>query len=299
MHALLLRFTSCHGGTLPAALTRAGCCPGYRPPGCAAACHLIGSPAALLLPHPPLPPSPTKQTAVHRHTSLHFFSPFAKGSGKRPFTLLAPTDTAWNETFGGCLKACPRAAAVWHVCGARAMAAAGMADGRRPYILWSCLLLGSCVPTASVCKQCLHCLPAAPPALLPAACPSASPHPGTLAAWPEQRPLCSRHSTPCPCPPALLVPNIAGTASEDERGALRQGLAALLLYHQILTAGYSAQQLAERYDAPTALGPSIGKEMKVDVSGIDSFGCFTPWFALAFVRCLLWGCPFRRRRKWM
>ncbi len=226
---------------------------------------------------------------MHRDTSLHFFSPFAKGSGKRPFTLLAPTDTAWNETFGGCLKACPRAAAVWHVCGARAMAAAGMAGGRRPYILWSCLLLGSCVPTASLCKQCLHCPPAAPPALLPAACPSASPLPCTLAAWPEQRPLCSRHPTPCPCPPALRVPNIAGTASEDERGALRQGLAALLLYHQILTAGYSAQQLAERYDAPTALGPSIGKEMKVDVSGIDILGISLhglPWLLCAALPAL-------------
>lgn len=59
---------------------------------------------------------------------------------------------------------------------------------------------------------------------------------------------------------------LAATASGQEWDALRRSFAALLLYHQILTAGLSVQQFAARYDAPSALGPSIGKVMEIDVS---------------------------------
>lgn len=38
---------------------------------------------------------------VQQQTTLNFFQPFGKLSG-RDFTLLAPTDAAWRQLFGGC-----------------------------------------------------------------------------------------------------------------------------------------------------------------------------------------------------
>lgn len=72
-----------------------------------------------------------------------------------------------------------------------------------------------------------------------------------------------RHSRP-PLPPPPSRP--AAAATPQERAALRDGFAALLLYHQVLGGGYSGDQLAARYHALTALGPSVDLPLTVDVS---------------------------------
>lgn len=73
-------------------------------------------------------------------------------------------------------------------------------------------------------------------------------------------------------PYTLLVPTDAAFnatllgADSLQRAALRDGLPALLLYHQVLSGGYSAAQLAARERVSTALGPSLGRDMALDVS---------------------------------
>ncbi|KAL4443973.1 hypothetical protein ABPG75_011710 [Micractinium tetrahymenae] len=64
----------------------------------------------------------------------------------------------------------------------------------------------------------------------------------------------------------LLAPTDAawaalfGGASKKQKRDLRDGLAALLLYHQVLSEGYSAAQMAAKYSLLTALGPAINED---------------------------------------
>ena len=86
-------------------------------------------------PHP-LPARP--QVAAQRQTKLRFFSPFGKDS-KRDYTLLAPTDAAWNETFGE--RQCPGLHAV------RGMGWCGLPD---------CCRLGGERPVCRCCCRFAH-----------------------------------------------------------------------------------------------------------------------------------------------
>lgn len=56
-----------------------------------------------------------------------------------------------------------------------------------------------------------------------------------------------------------------GTTPEELQ-SLKDGFPALLLYHQYLSHGYSAEELAQRFEAITALGPSVNEpQLKVDI----------------------------------